>query len=288
MNAAVPGPPTSDRFGLVLRFAFYVFVAIAGLPVFGFVLGTAGYLIASAGSVFAAALTANALSLRVFERVHLAAAGLGWHAGSGRNLAMGIASGVLAAAAVTVLPMLAGMAEIVPDPDRPASAAAAIFVTLVLFFGAVGEELLFRGYGFQILVAMLNPVAALAATAILFGAVHMQNLHATPLGIVNTAGFGVVLGYAFLRAGELWLPIGIHFGWNWMLSVAGVSVSGFKIGISGYALRWNVSEYWSGGAYGPEASVLTCVMVIALLIFLRRERVYSSVPVLVAMHRQEK
>jgi len=287
MNSAGTTSPKPERFGLALKFGFYVLVAVLGLPIFGFLLTAAGYLIAAAGSVFGAAFTANALALRVFERLPVSAAGLGWHAGSGRNLLTGTIAGALAAAVVTFIPMMAGMAEMVPDPERPASAATAIFVTLVLFFGAVGEELLFRGYGFQMLVAMIGAIPALVVTAIVFGAVHMTNLHATPLGIVNTAGFGVVLGYAFLRAGELWLPIGIHFGWNWMLPLAGVSVSGFKMGMTGYALRWNVSDFWSGGAYGPEASVFTCGMVMALLLFLRRAPVTTNVPALLAMRRQE-
>jgi membrane protease YdiL (CAAX protease family) len=137
-------------------------------------------------------------------------------------------------------------------------------------FGAIGEELLFRGYGFQTLARIAGSPGSLAVTAILFGSVHMQNLHATPLGIINTAGFGVVFGYAFLRTGELWLPIGLHFGWNWMLSLAGAAVSGFKMGITGYQLRWKVAEIWSGGEYGPEASVLTCVVIIVLLVLIHK------------------
>lgn len=283
MQATVP----EDKLGLILKFGFYIFVILIGLPVFGVVLSSLGYLMASAGSVFAAAFTANGLATRVFERLPVTAVGLGWRASSGRNTLIGIASGVTAAALVTLMPLAFGFAELVPDPDRPASAGGALFVTVILLFGAIGEELLFRGYGFQILVRMLGPLATLILTAALFGIVHLQNLNASPLGIANTAGFGVVFGYAFLRTGELWLPIGIHFGWNWMLPIAGVQVSGFKIGMTGYALRWKVSDLWSGGAYGPEASILTCFIVIALLIFLWRVPVgVSEAPFLVARSQE--
>ena len=108
------------------------------------------------------------------------------------------------------------------------------------------------------LVRMIGPALTLAATATLFGAVHMTNLNASPFGIANTAGFGIVLGYAFLRSGALWLPIGIHFGWNWILPAAGVNLSGFKIGITGYVLRWSVGDIWSGGAYGPGTGHAAC------------------------------
>jgi len=265
MEATVP----EYKLGQAVKFGFYGIVSWIGLIVFTFVLSGLGYLIGAAGSVFAAAFTANALSIRVFERLPITAVGLGWHACSRRNLFLGIGLGALAASLVTLVPLALGMAEMQADPDNPGGAATFLFVTLVLLFGAIGEELLFRGYGFQILVRLIGPVGSLLATALLFGYVHMQNLNSTPLGIANTAGFGVVLGYAFLRTGELWLPIGIHFGWNWILPIAGVQVSGFKIGVTGYALHWKVADVWSGGAYGPEASALTCGIVVALLAALK-------------------
>jgi membrane protease YdiL (CAAX protease family) len=283
MQATVP----EEKLGLILKLGFYIFVAVIGLPVFGFLLSATGYLIAAAGSVFATAFTANSLALRVFERMPITAAGLGWRGGSGRNLAIGIVTGIVAATLVTLLPLALGMAEMKPDPDLPASASGALFVTVLLLFGAIGEELLFRGYAFQILARGIGPVPTLIFSAALFGAVHMANLNATALGIANTAGFGVVLGYAFLRTGELWLPIGIHFGWNWMLPVAGVNVSGFRIGMTGYSLDWKVSSFWSGGAYGPEASVLTSLIVVALLVFLRRAPVIETEAPLLALSRQE-
>lgn len=276
--------PPATRLGLALKLGFYVFLVIIGVPLYAVVLSPAGYLIASAGATFGAGITANAVSLRVFERLPLPAIGLGWKPGSGRNLLVGFASGVIAASLVTLLPLLAGAAELVPDPERPASAAGVLFVSAVLLFGAVGEELLFRGYAFQILTAVIGWIPTLLLSSCLFGLVHASNLNVSPLGIANTIGFGVVLGYAFLRTGDLWLPIGVHFGWNWLLPLAGVSLSGFKIGVTGYALRWRLSEVWSGGAYGPEASVLTCGIIVAFLVFLRKVPLSRSEPVLLA-HR---
>lgn len=265
MEATVP----PYKLGLAVKFGFYSIVGWIGLIVFSFALSGLGYLIGAAGSVFAAAFTANALSIRTFERLPVMAVGLGWHSCSRHNLLVGFGLGVVAAVLVTFVPMLLGLAQMVPDPANPGGLDAALFVSVLLLFGAIGEELLFRGYGFQIMVRLIGPVGSLFATAVLFGWVHMQNLNATWLGIANTAGFGVVLGYAFLKTGELWLPIGIHFGWNWVLPLAGVQVSGFRIGVTGYSLRWNVSDLWSGGAYGPEASALTCGIVVGLLLVLR-------------------
>jgi membrane protease YdiL (CAAX protease family) len=281
------GAPPSTTLGLALKLGFYIFLVVIGVPLYAFVLSSAGYLIAAAGATFGAGMTANAVSLRVFERLHLPAIGLGWKSGSGRNLLAGFGSGVIAASLVTLLPLLTGAAELVPDPERPASVGGILFVSVVLLFGAVGEELLFRGYGFQILTSAIGWLPTLLLSSCLFGLVHVSNLNVSLLGIANTIGFGVVLGYAFLRSGDLWLPIGVHFGWNWLLPLAGVSLSGFKIGVTGYALRWRLSEVWSGGAYGPEASVLTCGVIVGFLIFLRSVPLTRSEPVLLARRNVE-
>ncbi len=67
--------------------------------------------------------------------------------------------------------------------------------------------------------------------------------------------WGLVLGYAFYRSGDLWLPIGIHFGWNWALPLVGVRVSGFTMGLTGLAVRWKAGPLWSGGDYGIEGGL---------------------------------
>jgi len=217
---------------------------------------------------FAAAAIANSVVLRIYERGRLADIGMHWNAASRRNLLIGFAGGAGASCLVLGVPLLVGIAEIRPDPEFPASPAAFLFVSLVLLFGAVGEELLFRGYGFQVLVAGIGPFAAILPVSILFAVLHSGNDYATPLALVNTAGWGVILGVAFLRSGDLWLPIGLHFGWNWLLPIFGVSLSGFTMNTVGYAMHWSVGDLWSGGAYGPEGGVLTSLVLIALAAYL--------------------
>jgi membrane protease YdiL (CAAX protease family) len=279
--------PAQTKLGVALKLGFYTFLVVIGVPLYALVLFVFGQLITAAGATFAAGITANAISLRVFERLTLPAIGLGWRHGSGRNLLIGLISGFAGAFLVTFGPLLAGAATLVPDPERPANAASILFVSVVLLFGAVGEELLFRGYAFQVLAAAAGAVPVLILSSCLFALVHVSNLNASALGIANTGGFGLVLGYAFLRSGDLWLPIGVHFGWNWALTLAGVSLSGFRIGLTGYTLRWHVSDLWSGGAYGPEASVLTCGVIVGFLLFLKKVPLQRAEPVLLARRNLE-
>jgi membrane protease YdiL (CAAX protease family) len=95
-----------------------------------------------------------------------------------------------------------------------------------------------------------------------------MNPHSTWLGMINTTGFGVLFGWAFLRSGDLWLPIGLHFGWNFTLPLFGVNLSGLTMKLTGYEVKWNVASVWSGGEYGPEAGVLTTIVILVLALYL--------------------
>ena len=86
------------------------------------------------------------------------------------------------------------------------------------------------------------------------------------MSTVNTIGFGIVFGAAVLRSQDLWLPAGIHFAWNTALPFLGAGLSGLTIKVTGYELIWNAGQFWSGGQYGPEASGLTSVVILLLLV----------------------
>jgi membrane protease YdiL (CAAX protease family) len=262
-------PRLSDKaLKTVLKVGVFVVLAIVGLWVFGWAFLPFGYLIASAMSVFAAAGTANALLMRIYERASLMEIGLGWNSASGRNLLLGLASGIGAAVAILVGPLLAGAAELTKDPGGQAQWPNILLLLVILVFGGIGEEMLFHGYGFQVLIAALGPFATILPVSVLFALAHGNNLNVSTLALINTGLWGVVLGYAFWRSGDLWLPIGLHVGWNWMLPLFGTTLSGFTMNVTGYVMRWKVGPLWSGGAYGPEGGLMTSVVVVLLFIWL--------------------
>jgi hypothetical protein len=238
-------------------FVFPIIIAMIGAPVF--VISTLG--------TFAAAAVANTLAVRIYERGRLADIGLGWTAASRRNLSFGVLGGIGAALVVAVIPLVLRGADLESVPNEHFRWQSMLFVSILLLFGAVGEEMLFRGYGFQVLVKGIGPFATILPVAVLFGLAHSQNLNFGPLALVNTILWGVVLGYAYLRSGDLWLPIGLHFGWNWALPLLGVNLSGFTMDVTGYAMHWKLGERWSGGAYGPEGGLLTTAVAIGLFVY---------------------
>ncbi len=145
---------------------------------------------------------------------------------------------------------------------------------IALFFvAAVGEELLFRGYGFQRLVESIGALPALVALALFFGAAHLNNPNRSWPGAVNTVLVGFVFGYAYLRTRRLWLPIGWHWGWNITEASLGFPVSGIRMGGVPLHAESAPPVWLTGGAYGPEASVaVTMVLVASLILVLRMKQ----------------
>lgn len=265
-------PKKPDLLGLVLRVGLFVLIGWLSLQVFYVVLFwlTASPLITATMGTFAAACLANAITVRIYERGQLSALGLGWGHSSRRELLLGIGCGAGAAGMVLFLPVTASAAVFEKVPASEHIWASVAFIAFVLLFGAFGEEMLFHGYAFQLLIRRLGAFATILPAAVIFGLAHLGNPHSNLLGIGNTMLWGVLFGYAYLRTTALWLPIGLHFGWNIALPLLGSNLSGFTMGVTGYTLHWKTTDLWSGGDYGPEGSLLTTAVVVALFFVLHR------------------
>ncbi|MSV35377.1 MAG: CPBP family intramembrane metalloprotease [Bryobacterales bacterium] len=260
-----------DQLRFLVRVSVFIALAVVGRLVFPIFLDPLGNLLmVSALSTFMTAAVANLVVVRGWENGKAADCGMGWLAGSGRDLAYGLAGGAGGAALIVSVALALRMAafDVVPGLER--LWANIPFLLVVLLFGAVGEELLFHGYGFQALARNLGAFATVLPVGVLFGWAHTGNPGVTGLAIFNTIGWGVLLGCAFLRTQALWLPIGLHFGWNAAMPFLGVNLSGFTMGMTGYRLRWSVGGLWSGGAYGLEGSLFTTLTVAALFVLLYR------------------
>lgn len=139
------------------------------------------------------------------------------------------------------------------------------YAIVILFLGSAAEELLFRGYALQQLMRASNVWVAVIGTSILFGLLHASNPGASRIGLINTALFGCLFGFLLVRTRSLAIPIGVHFGWNFTLVAIGVNVSGIRIKLADMTLDAAGPAVWSGGAYGPEASLITSLAVPAVI-----------------------
>jgi uncharacterized protein len=123
------------------------------------------------------------------------------------------------------------------------------------------EEIVFRGVIFRIVEESLGSGIALAVSAVIFGLIHLVNPHATlqgALAIIFEAGILLAAAYLFTR--RLWLPIGLHVGWNFTQGgLFGAAVSGSSA--RGLLRGTLAGPAWlSGGEFGPEASVVAIAL----------------------------
>jgi membrane protease YdiL (CAAX protease family) len=182
-------------------------------------------------------------------------------------LVAGILAGVLLVVGIVGGVAVAGWGSFAEAPvDRSAGVLA---ITLLL--GAVGEELLFRGYAFQYLERYWA-WPTLLGSGLLFGLAHLSNRNVHWLAAANTALWGCLLGYAYVRTRRLWLPVGLHYGWNLALALSTSNMSGLTIGATAWTLRWSAGELWSGGAYGLEGGLFATLAAIPAFWFVRRMR----------------
>jgi hypothetical protein len=224
-----------------------------------------------------AACLTGALAMAIFESRTLTDLGLRWPKGAGRNLLTGIVIGIGGAVLLIAVPLLTGLAHFEPVSGESFAWRTALFTLALLFCGAAGEEIAFRGFPLQFLIRGYGAGISVAGIGIIFGLLHGFNPGSTPLSMANTAGFGIVFGVALLRSHDLWLPIGLHFGWNVALPFLGVELSGFTIKLVGYQLVWKAGDLWSGGTYGPEASPLATGVLLVLFVTILKVPVSKGV-----------
>ena len=272
-DAVSPAEPEYSRAEIVLQVGVFVVAVYICRLFFLLLIPSNDIVIRSAITTFAGGAAANVIMARVFGRGRLSDFGLGWDRQAARHLLIGLGAGGGGAALMLGIPLAIGMATL---ENRPATVEGnwipALLLIVVLGFGSVGEELTFHGYAFQFLLRGMGVFATILPVSALFGLMHMSNSNVTLHALVNTMLFGFLLGFACWRSGALWLPVGIHFGWNLMLPLFGTNLSGFTIGLTGYALRWNAGELWSGGEYGPEGGLLATVAAVAVFLVVRRVR----------------
>jgi membrane protease YdiL (CAAX protease family) len=193
----------------------------------------------------------------------LAAVGLRADRAWAREALQGAALGAGLILLVTGLIAATGGVRFTLDPARSVGALA--MGAWVFAWVALLEELLFRGFVFQRLVDGIGAWPSLVAMALLFALGHWGNPGMDGMTLVwasiDTALGAILFGLAYLRTGQLALPIGMHFGWNWAQgALLGFDVSGLDQ--AGWLLPelLGKSQWLTGGAFGPEASIFAVIV----------------------------
>ena len=170
--------------------------------------------------------------------------------------------GMLIGAAIFCLPIGAlaamGYAHYAPDFSH-FSVQALSLALLLVFVNVVDQELIVRSYLFQELWTKYSGTTAVIVSTIVFVGLHAAPISQGMMGKLaglNILLASVMLGIAYLRSGALWLPIGIHFGWNGFQGpVLGINVTGMDLGAHWHAFAVNGPALWTGGTMGVEGGL---------------------------------
>jgi hypothetical protein len=88
-----------------------------------------------------------------------------------------------------------------------------------------------------------------------FGLAHAGNPNSTPLSVLGNALGGFMYGIAFLGTRRIWLPLGLHFAWNFVqYPVLGFPLLDREIRL--LHMSPGGSVILNKGNYGPEAGLI--------------------------------
>lgn len=196
---------------------------------------------------------------RWLDRRSIRSLGLQFDRRAGADLLAGFLLAGAMLLLVFVIEWGAGWLSLSPAPANEAPGWRPLLTTLTLLaaFTATGwqEELYFRGYLLQNLRAGLNLGWGVTLSTAAFSLAHFANPNASAMALLGILLAGLLFAYAYLRSGRLWLPIGLHIGWNFFEGpVFGFPVSGMET-LRLLHSQVNGPEPFTGGAFGPEAGL---------------------------------
>ena len=214
------------------------------------------------------------VSVRIVERravVELRFAPLG--------MGLGALSGAAVISIVTVSLFAAGIYEVTAVRGLQSGlvgAAGLIFVAAML------EEVAFRGVIFRMLENAWGTLAALGLQSLLFALQHLANVEGADLAaslttLVSVTLIGAFWALVYVHTRNLWLVGAHHAAWNFAILLTGLPLSGLEDwrGLAPLESRYLGPDWLTGGAFGPENSVLTMglmVVCLAVLFYAARKR----------------
>jgi len=176
----------------------------------------------------------------------------------GKNAITGFLIGLILQALVVLVIYLTGGYQVLSlNPFTYLLPAFAIGITSAIF-----EEILIRGILYRITEESLGTIWALVISSLLFGFLHLANKNSSVYSaFAISIEAGLLLGVSYVYAKNLWMPILLHFSWNFAEGgIFGANLSGNILSKSLITARFSGSDWISGGAFGPENSVQAIIL----------------------------
>jgi uncharacterized protein len=143
--------------------------------------------------------------------------------------------------------------------DGPAIVRSLLAQSIGQLATAWNEEMVFRGYGLQVLSAAVGQPAAIAILVPLFAATHPRSL---PV-LTAQAMAGVMYTTLRLATNDIWVPIGYHWAWNLVQTAILGPADGMP---SVRPLEITGPERWVGRPGHPEPGLLTMLVHAAMAV----------------------
>jgi len=211
----------------------------------------------------ASALVVTAIFCIFISHQPISALGLLPYAGAASWAAQGAGVALGCVVVVFLIGLLAGHIRIRRYwfPRNTAKSVPGFVEGIMVFLtGSIFEELVFRGYLFALLL-QYGPMAAIVPSSVIFSVVHLIKHRGLPkMFTVNALLFGLLAATCRYCTGGLWLPVGLHFGWNVVSgSILGLPYSGktFERGVAECDVCGPV--WLTGGLHSLDAGVLGTV-----------------------------
>lgn len=241
-------------------------------------------IVAGHGSILVSALLLGWGCGALFEELPFRALGAAPHSGWLKNFSLGSALGALSLFLAALITTITRGIHFRFDPAGPMLIGQTLLVSILVFvFAAAAEEMLFRGYPLQTLTRAQLAWVGLLLTSVPFAAVHLRNPNVVPgFTFINTALAGLWLAVAYLRTRSLWLPLGLHWSWNWVqASLLGLPVSGIdRIAPAPLLRAVNLGPDWlTGGAYGIEGGAACTLALLVSTVVIWRVKLFAQADV---------
>ncbi len=187
-----------------------------------------------------------------------------------RDFGFGLGLGAILMALVFTLEYVAGWLKVIGilQPSFPGAifweellAGLVLFVCVGIYEEVISRSILLRTLAEGLNLSLIGPRGALVLawvlSSIIFGGLHAINPNATLLSTLNIMLAGIFLGLGFILTGEMAVPIGLHFAWNFFQgNVFAFPVSGVNAGASLITIQQGGPDLITGGAFGPEGGLL--------------------------------
>lgn len=187
-----------------------------------------------------------------------------------RNFLFGLLFGFIALSALVAVMVLFGFIKFDGQQTfgwravKYAMAWGGVFLLVGLY-----EEYMMRGYLQATLSRGIGFWWSAVILSVAFGSAHLSNKGESPVGIFSAAAVGMLFCVSLWYLKTLWWAIGFHAAWDWAETYFwGTADSGMvsKGHLFGVHPQGNI--LWSGGATGPEGSLLVIVLLVIIVLLM--------------------